>query len=123
MLDRTSERLVNYTDLSTPDLLEAYEELTPEAQLAIEPGIVKNETSIAIQKYIDDKAKEYRYDNMASVRSYTGFDNIFKEECLKLAAWGTSCWAVAGQIEYDVINGVRPMPTLEEVMAELPVYT
>jgi len=76
----------------------------------------------AIQTHLDSKAKEFRYDNMMSARSYAGYENVFQEEATKLAQWASNCWITAGTIEQDVLNGNREMPSIDEVLAELPIY-
>jgi hypothetical protein len=76
----------------------------------------------AIQQHLDNKAKELRYDNMMSTRSYTGYENPYQDEAQKLAVWCSDCWAKAGEIEADVLAGNREMPTVDELIAELPVY-
>jgi len=78
--------------------------------------------SAAIQDHLDKKAQEYRYDNMVSARSYTGYTNPFQTEAQKLAIWASNCWVIAGQIETDVQNGTIPMPTVADVLAKMPVY-
>jgi len=76
----------------------------------------------AIQTHLDNKAKEFRYDNMMSARSYAGYDNPFQAEAQKLAVWASNCWVKAGEIEADVQAGNREMPTIDEVLSELPIY-
>lgn len=76
--------------------------------------------SSAIQNMLDTKAQSMRYDNMMSARSYAGYANPFQVEAQSLAVWGANCWAKAGQIDLDVSNGKRPMPTVEEVLSEMP---
>jgi len=76
----------------------------------------------AIQTHLDTKAKEFRYDNIMSVRSYAGYENPFQAEAQKLAVWASNCWVKAGEIEAEVQAGNRDMPTIDEVLAELPVY-
>jgi len=76
----------------------------------------------AIQNYLDTKAQEFRYDNMMSARSYTGYINAFQAEAQALATWASECWVVAGEIEADVKAGNRDMPTVDEVLNELPKY-
>lgn len=76
----------------------------------------------AIQQMLDTKAQEYRYDNMMSVRSYVGYVNPFQEEAQGMAIWASNCWVKAGQIEDEVLAGTRPMPTVDEVLAEMPIY-
>jgi hypothetical protein len=82
----------------------------------------QKESNSAIQNHLDTKAQEFRYDNMMSTRSYAGYTNPFQAEAQALAVWASNCWVVAGQIEADVQSGVRTMPTVDEVLAELPVY-
>ena len=76
----------------------------------------------AIQNHLDTKAQEFRYDNMMSARSYAGYTNPFQTEAQSLAVWASECWVKAGEIEADVKAGNRPMPSVDEVLAELPVY-
>ena len=78
--------------------------------------------SSAIQTELDNKANESHYDSMMSARSYAGYENPFQAEAQKLAVWASSCWVVAGQIEADVQSGNRDMPTIDEVLSELPIY-
>ena len=106
---------IEYTKGSEPqELLDA----KANEELANRPIEINN----AIQSHLDAKAQEFRYDNMASARSYTGFDNVFKTECIALATWGSDCWVKAGQIEQDVLAGNRDMPTIDIVLAEMPAY-
>lgn len=82
----------------------------------------KKEFNNAIQNHLDTKAQELRYDNIMSARSYAGYDNPFQQEALKLSQWASNCWVVAGQIETDVSDGTRTMPTVDEIISELPQY-
>ena len=76
----------------------------------------------AIQTHLDNKAKEFRYDNMMSARSYAGYENPFQAEAQNLAVWASNCWVKAGDIEDDVQLGNRDMPTVDEVLNELPLF-
>lgn len=78
--------------------------------------------SSAINDHLDDTARLYRYDNIASARSYAGFENAFQGECVKLAQWSANCWVVADTVEAEVLAGDRAMPTVEEMIGLLPVY-
>jgi len=79
--------------------------------------------SSAIEKMLDEKAQEYRYDNMTSARSYAGYKNPFQQEAQSLAVWAANCWLKAGEIEADVKAGNREMPTVEEVLSEMPLFS
>jgi len=91
-----------------------------EALAMVEMQKKAQELTDAVKKHLDDRAKYYRYDDIKSARSYAGFVNAFQAEATKLGQWASECWVYAGQVEQDVINGVRAMPTPEELVAELP---
>ena len=78
--------------------------------------------SNAIQNHLDTKAQSLRYDNINAIGKYVGYANDFQAEAESLGAWASSCWKVAEQIEVDVQSGARVMPTVDEVLAELPAY-
>jgi hypothetical protein len=78
---------------------------------------IKAEITYAIESLLDNKAKELRYDNMMSARSYTGFTNPFQVEAQTLAVWGANCWMKAGELE-----ALGVLMTVEEVLAEMPIY-
>ena len=82
----------------------------------------RNIMNKAIQQHLDSKAQELRYDNMMSARSYAGYENPYQEEATKLAIWCSDCWEKAGEIEADVLAGNRDMPTVDEVLEELPKF-
>jgi hypothetical protein len=101
------------------------EELRAEflAKKEIEDSIrAVNKANSAIQNLLDTTAQTYRYDNMMSARSYTGYVNPFQIEAQSLAVWASSCWVKAGEIEADVLAGIRPIPTADELLAEMPIY-
>ena len=79
---------------------------------------VQRKTTIAIQDMLDRQAQEYRYDN---IHTACGWADKFADAAV-LRDWGAECWRVAGQIEQDVIAGNRPLPTPEEVLAEMPEF-
>jgi hypothetical protein len=80
------------------------------------------ELSSGVQNLLDSKARELRYDNIMSARSYAGYENPFQTEALSLAVWASECWIKVGEIEAEVTAGIRAFPTLKQFMLELPVY-
>lgn len=76
----------------------------------------------AIQKLLDTTAQSLKYGNIQAVGKYVGYLNAFQPEAEALGKWASEVWVTAEQIEADVTNGVRPMPTVDEVMLELPKY-
>lgn len=83
---------------------------------------IKSEFNGAIEDHLNVTAQSFRYDNMMSARSYAGYTNPFQTEAQSLAVWASNCWVKAGEIEAAVEAGDRDMPTIDEVLAELPVF-
>jgi len=108
------------SDEDTSNCLEV--EFSDEETLLVQTSYKQKAFNNAIETHLDSKAKESRYDNMMSARSYAGYENPFQAEAQKLAVWASNCWVVAGQIETDVQSGNRDMPTIDEVLSELPIY-
>jgi len=74
----------------------------------------------AIQKTLDDEAKIKGYDDIVSACSYAGYPNVFQAEAVAFGQWRANVWAY-GYAELDkVIAGTRPVPTIAEILAELP---
>lgn len=75
-----------------------------------------------VQSYMDTKAQERGYDNIHTACSYANStDEIFKAEGTACLAWRDSVWRKCYNILDEVKAGKRVIPTLEEVIAELPV--
>ena len=90
--------------------------IKPKTQEEILEKLVKD-IEQAVQDTLDSKAKEYRYDNMMSARSYAGYVNPFQEEATKLAVWASNCWVKVGEIE-----ALGEVVTVEYVLEQLPKY-
>ncbi|WP_294962611.1 hypothetical protein [Sulfurimonas sp.] len=97
-------------------------EFTAEELFTIEIEKQTSSVNNAIQAELDSKAQTLRYDNINAIGKYVGYENDFRAEAEKLGAWASSCWKVAGVIEADVKAGDRDMPTVDKVLAELPVF-
>ena len=92
--------------------------------------IIEKNITNAIQSMLDTKAREYEYDDIKSARSQASYPfdgnetvtekaivNVAKE----LAKWELKCWAKSTEIRDDVVNGIRLLPTVEEVLSEMPL--
>ena len=89
---------------------------TPEEQLAA--------FTAAIQARLDDFARTRNYDDILSAASYaTSTMAKFKTEGQYAVEARDATWAKGYVIMDDVLAGRRPMPTLEEVLAELPALS
>ena len=76
-----------------------------------------------VSNLLDTKAQEFRYDDMKSARSYAGYVNDFQTEALSLGQWASACWVYMDGVEADVLAQTRTIPTVDELLAELPAYT
>lgn len=75
-----------------------------------------------VQAYMDKKAQERGYDNIHTACSYANStDEVFKAEGIACLAWRDSVWRKCYTILDEVKAGKRAIPTLKEVIAELPV--
>ena len=87
---------------------------TPEEQLAV--------FTAAIQAHLDNFAKTRNYDGILSAASYANSAvPKFRAEGQYAAEMRDAVWAKGYEIMDAVLAGARPMPDLEEVLAELPV--
>ena len=104
-----------YTREITPILNVQQWELVP-----MNTDEIKSIFTSAIQNHMDVKAQEKNYDNIVSACSYAGYDNPFRAESEAYGVWRANCWQVGYQILAEVEAGTIPMPTIEEVLAEMP---
>lgn len=73
-----------------------------------------------IEQYFNSISRSFGFEDIKSVRSYTGFDSVYQEIALEIAKWSVDCWVKAEEIAEDVLAGNRDIPTLAEVIAEFP---
>jgi hypothetical protein len=87
----------------------------------VDPLQVQADTIVAIQTLLDTTAKAHGYDHIVSVISYVG-SSIPKwhAEGTRAKAWRDECWYAAYLIQEAVIAGTRPLPTVAEVLGEMP---
>ena len=76
----------------------------------------------AIQNYLDTTAQERRYDNIFTAISYVNStDETFAREAQACLVWRDKVWRKCYDILDAVEAGEREVPTIEELIAELPV--
>ena len=74
-----------------------------------------------ISNYIDQKAREFGYSDATSIISYINSSNLkYKSEAENFNNFRTLCWEKCEAIQEEVRQGLRNMPTLEQVIKELP---
>lgn len=76
----------------------------------------------AVQQRLDDFAKTRGYDGILSAATYaTSLIAKFAAEGQCAVAARDATWAKCGQILAEVQAGTRPLPTLVELVSELPL--
>jgi len=82
---------------------------------------VQKATIDAIQDLLDSTAREHGYDDLRSAVTYIGSSVAkWNNEGLRARAWRDECWSKAQAIENAVRAGTRALPTVAEVLAEMP---
>lgn len=75
-----------------------------------------------IQRRLDDFARTRNYDTILSACSYVNsFNPTFKDEGTKCSMIRDATWNKCYEIMNEVIGGTRSMPSLEQLISELPV--
>jgi len=94
---------------------------TPAPVDAPTPEQVQAATVADIQGLLDSTAQAHGFDSIVSAISYAG-SSIPKwdAEGTRARAWRDEVWYAAYLIQEAVIAGTRPLPTVAEVLAEMP---
>ncbi len=96
---------------------EASKPLSPEEQQAA----LQAELTGAVQSYLDNFAKTRLYDDIHSACGYYNDpDPVFAEEAAYCVRMRSEVWKAGYAIMNDVLQGKRGIPTVEELLAELP---
>ena len=104
--------MIDWTQVKTAEM---------KAQEAKEATLAR--LTAAVQRHLDETAKERNYDNMMSLCTYATSMNLkFMAEGQAGVEWRDNVWATCYQIMDAVEAGERPIPTEEELIAELPVF-
>ena len=111
----------NANNATIEDKCDYYECVAIPPHVPTEEEIQKMLTD-GVQAYMDTKAQERGYDNIHTACSYVNStDEVFKAEGTACLAWRDQVWRKCYDILAEVKTGKRAVPTLEEVIAELPV--
>lgn len=88
------------------------------------PEQIKQRMTNAVQRHLDETARERSYDGILSLCTYaTSTNATFAAEGQAGVEWRDSVWATCYQILADVESGARAQPTEDELLAELPAFT
>jgi len=81
------------------------------------------EVGAAVQSMIDDVCRSGApyFRDIFSARGYVGDPNpAYHARAVALRDWSSSVWTTLDEIQADVMAGNRQLPTLTELLAELP---
>ncbi|RVJ51273.1 hypothetical protein CN166_28045 [Sinorhizobium medicae] len=97
--------------------------VTAEQKAAEARAALQAQYSAAIQAHLDAKARERQYDGIQTAITYRGDPNPqFAAEAEALFAWRSAVWTYSTAELVKVLAGERPQPSVEDFMAELPVF-
>lgn len=78
----------------------------------------------AIQQHLDATARMHAYDGILSLCTYATSPSLrFAAEGQAGVEWRDACWLKGYEILAECQAGTRPVPTREELVAELPVFS
>lgn len=82
-----------------------------------------------IDDYIDSVAaakgygKVYRDGATEACMKYASFPNKYQAEAIAFGNWIVAVWDVVYQVKADVLANLRPVPTAQQLISELPTMT
>ena len=77
-----------------------------------------------VQEHLDLVAMSRNYDGILSLCTYaTSTNEKFRREGQAGVEWRDAVWTKCYEILAEVQAGTRPQPTVEQLIAELPVFT
>lgn len=117
-----------------PDPIRGNDETQFTQEIDVEPWVVivdkapeqieqaiQHKLTVGVQAYLDSQAQEKGYDSILSACSYASYSNIFQQEAISFLEWRSNVWAYAYQVIDDIKSETRTIPTIEQLLAELPV--
>lgn len=79
--------------------------------------------SEVIQKLLDDKARERKYDNINSLCTYaTSKREHYRREAQAAVDWRDDVWDYSKELLGKVLAGLAPIPTLQQVLDGMPKF-
>jgi len=105
-----------------PPMMDAPEELPVDP--ASDPASPVEAFRIAIQSLLDVTAQTRHYDSGTTISTYVNSTNpVWAAEAQAFVAWRDAVWAYA-YAELEKVEGeLRPIPAIEDFLAELPAIS
>lgn len=76
--------------------------------------------SAELDKFLDQTAQGDRWDNRLTCIARAGYPNPWQQRAIAFGIWMDTCYALAYQILGEVLAEQRPLPTLDELLGEMP---
>jgi hypothetical protein len=86
------------------------------------PEELQKQLTDAVQRYMDSIAQSKGYDNIFSAATYAEESVIpkFQAEGIAFRKWRSEVWDFCYAYLNDVTNGIKAIPTVEQLISELP---
>lgn len=95
----------------------------PKEPIKVKQERIQKELTNVVQGHLDSEAQHYGYDDCKAACTYidTGVAK-FDSEGKAFRQWRSAVWDTCYEILAEVLAGERPIPTQEELIAELPTF-
>lgn len=92
--------------------------------LPTDPEPTQEEIALAMERaidaYIDSVAQAKGYDSRITATLRAGYSNPWQAEGIVFGQWMDSVYTYCQQVQADALAGNRTIPTVEELISELP---
>ena len=125
--DKPAPSLAHVWDKKTGDwVLDKAKQAEFDAQAAQVAGLARlAEIENAIQSHINQTVQGLGVgftDDQSLIGKYAGYENVFRPYAEAIGKWVAEIWYKAGIDKAAIIAGEKPIPTIEEALAEIPTF-
>lgn len=100
---------------------ETFSEIQPVTPPPTQDQIIKQYES-ALDAHLDSVARQHRYDSRFTFALRAGYVGPYQSEAIAFAQWMDDCNVQAFARMSRVLAGIEAMPTIESLIADLPVF-
>ena len=89
------------------------------------PAEIQKTLTDAVQSHMDTTAQSKGYDNLIAAITYADEPSVpaFQADGLAFRSWRSLVWAYCYSVFAAVVAGTQTMPTVTELLAELPALS